>query len=131
MSYKTSLLKMAIKLTPNIMVIWVANIVLKGIAELTEFSFDIKARKIYVQTKLYGEVDTIEVWMDGFGILGDENAYQFIIQHAESNKLWLNNILAHFVGKAWKIPALPQYAAHINLVAELFKIEITEQKDKP
>jgi hypothetical protein len=43
----------------------------------------------------------------------------------------LNNILAHFVGKAWKIPALPQYAAHINLVAELFKIEITEQKDKP
>ncbi len=131
MSYKTSLLKMAIKLTPSIMVIWVANIVLKGIAELTEFSFDIEARKIYVQTKLYGEVDTIEVLMDGFGILGDENAYQFIIQHAESNKLWLNNILAHFVGKAWKIPALPQYAAYINLVAELFKIESPEQKDKP
>ena len=131
MSYKTSLLKMAIKLTPNIMVIWVANLVLKGIAELTEFSFDIEARKIYVQTKLCGEVDTIEVWIDGFGILGDENAYQFIIQHAESNKLWLNNILVHFVGKAWKIPVLPQYAAHINLVAELFKIESTEQEDKP
>lgn len=125
MSYKTSLLKMAIKLTPSIMIIWVANIILKGIAELIEFNFDIETRKVYVQTRLYGEEDTIDVWLDGFGIISEEDSYQFIIQQAQSNKLWLNNILAHITGKAWKIPVLPQFAAHITLIAELLKLETT------
>ena len=129
MSYKTSLLKMAIKLTPDIIIIWVANRVLKGIAELTAFSFDIDTRKVYVQTKLCGETESIEVWVDGFGIISDEYTYQFIIQQARSNKLWLNNILARFVGKTWKIPVIPQLTAYIELIAELLKIENSAQKD--
>jgi hypothetical protein len=126
MSFKTSLLKMAIKLTPNMMIIWVANIILKGIAELTAFSFDIDTRKVYVQTMLYGEVEPIEVWIDGFAIISEQESYKFIIQQAKSNKPWLNNLLARFVGKAWKIPVIPQLAAHIELVAELFKADSPE-----
>jgi hypothetical protein len=127
MSYKTSLIKAAIKCTPNILIIWVANIVMKGIAELTDFNFDIETRKVHVQTKLYGETDIIDVWVDGFGIISDEDSHQFIIQQAQSNKPWLNNILVHIVGKTWKIPALPQFDSYIALIAELFKVEISEQ----
>ncbi len=126
MSYKTSLIKMAIKCTPNKMIVWVANIVLKGIAELTDFNFDLDARKVYVQTTLYGETEAIEVWVDGFAIIKEGESYKFIIQQAQSNKPWLNNLLSRFVGKAWKIPVIPQLAAHIELIAELFKAETPE-----
>jgi len=126
MSYKASLIKMAIKLTPNMMIVWVANIVLKGIAELTDFNFDLDTRKVYVKTMLYGETDAIEVWIDGFAIVHEEESYEFIIYQAQSNKLWLNNILSRVVGKAWKIPVIPQLAAHMGLVAELLKAENAE-----
>jgi hypothetical protein len=33
----------------------------------------------------------------------------------------LNNILALITGKAWKIPALPQLTAPLELLTELFK----------
>jgi hypothetical protein len=128
MSYKASLIKMAIKLTPNKMIVWVANIVLKGIAELTDFNFDLDTRKVYVQTMLYGETEAIEVWVDGFGIISEGESYQFIIYQAQSNKLWLNNILAKLVGKAWKIPVIPQLAAYMDLVAELLKAETLKQE---
>ncbi|MDP3008555.1 MAG: hypothetical protein Q8N30_05740 [Methylococcales bacterium] len=123
MSYKASLIKMAINLTPNKMIVWVANIVLKGIAELTDFNFDLDTRKVYAQTMLYGETEAIEVWVDGFGIIREGESYQFIIHQAQSNKLWLNNILAKLVGKAWKIPAIPQLAAYMELIAELLNDE--------
>jgi len=126
MSYKTSLIKMAIKLTPNVMIVWVANVILKGIAELTEFSFDLDTRKVYVQTMLYGETEAIEVWVDGFGIISDKESYKFIIQQAQSNKPWLNNLLGHFVGKEWKIPVIPQLAAYFELIADVFKVESPE-----
>jgi len=114
---------MAIKLTPNIIVIWVANIILKGIAELADFNFDIDARKAYVQIQLLGESETIEVWLEDFAIISDGESYQLIIQQAQSNRIWLNNLLSRITRKAWKIPVLPQFAAHIALVAELLKDE--------
>ena len=123
MSYKTSLIKIAIKLTPNVMIIWVANKVLKGIAELTEFNFDLDTRQAYMQIMLYGETEAIEISVDGFGIISDEQSHRFIIQQAQSNKPWMNNILAHIVDKAWKIPVIPQFAAYIALVADVLKIE--------
>ncbi|MSP26880.1 MAG: hypothetical protein EXR80_00080 [Methylococcales bacterium] len=126
MSYKTSLIKMAIKLTPNVMITWVANIVLKGIAELTAFSFDLDTRKVHVQTMLYGETEAIEVWVDGFGIISDKESYTFIIQQAQSNKPWLNNLLVHFVGKEWKIPVIPQLEPYFALIADVFKVETSE-----
>jgi len=111
------------------MVVWVANIILKGIAELTDFSFDLDTRKAYGQIQLFGETDHIEVWLEGFAIISEEESYKFIIQQAESNKPWLTNLLSHVVGKAWKIPVIPQLAAHIELVAELLKTENTKQEE--
>ena len=129
MSFKTSLIKTAIKLTPNMMIVWVANIILKGIAELTAFSFDLEARKVFVQIQLLGEPETIEVWLEDFAVVSDGESHEFIIHQAKSNRLWLNNLLARIAGKAWKIPVVPQLAAHIELIAELFKVETPEQKD--
>jgi hypothetical protein len=52
MSIKSSLLKIAIKMTPNILIVWVSNFILKGIVELTEFNFDVDAPKLFVQIRL-------------------------------------------------------------------------------
>jgi hypothetical protein len=121
MSIKSSLLKILIKLTPNIVIIWISNIVLKGIAELTEFNFDVDSRKIYVQARLYGEEGTIAVHLEDFAVFHDGESYRFIIHHAQSDRPWLNNLLARFIGKAWKIPAIPQLASQLDVAAELFK----------
>lgn len=129
MSFKASLIKMAIKWTPNIMIIWVANIILKDIAELLDFNFDLEARKAYVQIQLVGESETIEVWIEDFSIINNEESYQLIIQQAQSNRIWLNNLLSRIAGKAWGIPEIPQLTAHLELVSELFKAESPEQED--
>lgn len=121
MSIKSTLIKMVIKLTPNVLIIWGANIVLKGIAELLEFNFDVDERKLYVQTRLYGEEGTIDVALEDFAVFNDGEAYWFIIHHASSDRPWLNNLLSRILGKAWKIPALPRFTAQLDLIAELFK----------
>jgi len=131
MSFKTGLIKMAIKWTPNKMIIWVANIVLKGIAELTDFNFDLETRKAYVQIQLLGESETIEVWLENFAVVKDEESYKFIVQQAQSNRLWLNNLLSRIVGKAWKIPEIPQLAPQLELISELFEDESPKQEDTP
>lgn len=123
MSFKSSLIKAAIKLTPDALVLWVANTILKDIAELSDFNFDLDARSAYVRATLVGETDPIEVWVDDFGILSDEQSHRFIIQQAKSNKLWLSNILSRIVGKEWKIPELAQYKPYIDLAAEVLKTE--------
>lgn len=105
------------------LVSWVANIVLKGIAELSDFSFDLDARKAYVQIQLVGESETIDVWMEGFAVVREEESYKFIIQQAQSNRLWLDNLLSRVVGKAWKIPEIPQLAAQMELIHELLTAE--------
>ena len=127
MSFKTGLIKMAIKLTPNVMILWVANLVLKGIAELTDFNFDLDARKVYVQTQLVGEAETIDVWIEDFAILTDDGSYQLIIHKARSNRIWLDNLLGRVAGKTWNIPVIPQLSGHLELISELFKAENTEQ----
>jgi hypothetical protein len=121
MSIKSSLIKIVIKLTPNILIIWLANIILKGIAELLAFNFDVDSRKLYVQTRLYGEEGTIEVELNDFAVFHDGESYRFMIHHARSDRPWLNNLLARLIGKAWKIPELPPFQAQLELIAELFK----------
>lgn len=121
MSIKSSLIKIVIKLTPSVLIIWVANILLKGVAELLAFNFDIDGRKLYVQTRLYGEEGTIDVSLENFAVFSDGEGYRFIIHHAYSDRPWLNNLLSRVIGKAWKIPAFPQFAAQLDLIAELFK----------
>ena len=129
MSFKSSLIKIAIKWTPKRLILWVANIMLKDVAELTDFSFDLEARKAYIQIQLVGESETIEIWLEGFVIISDEESYKLIIQQAQSNRLWLNNLLSRIVGKAWKIPVTAQMTSQIELITELFKAESPEQED--
>jgi len=111
MSYKTNLIKMAVKLTPNKLIIFVGNIVLKGIAELKDFDFDITGRKAYVQVQLYGETEVIEVQIKGFAVIKDETGYKLVIQQAKSNRLWLGNLLSRIIGKIGN----PRTAANFTL----------------
>lgn len=123
MSYKTSLIKLVIKCAPIKIILWVANMKLKGIAEITDFRFDLDARTAHVQTQLFGEAEPIDVWVEGYGIMQDGQNYQFILQHAQSNKPWLNNTLARITGKGWEIPVIPHLAGQMELIAELLKID--------
>jgi hypothetical protein len=129
MSFKASLVKIAIKLTPDIVVRWAANFILKGIAELSEFHFDLDARTAYLQGTLYGEAEPIEVWLEDFAIVSDEASHRLIIHQARSNRPWLNNLLARIAGKAWNIPAIPQFHDQIELASELFKAQSQEQEE--
>jgi hypothetical protein len=45
----------------------------------------------------------------------------YIIHQAKSDRPWLNNLLYRIIGKAWKIPAIPQLTAQLELLTELFK----------
>jgi len=111
---------MAINCSPNMAVIWVANKILKGIAELTGFQFDLDTRSIYAQAVLFGETEAIDVWLDDFAIINEEDgSKRFFVNQARSNKPWLNNLFAKIVGKAWKIPAIPQILPYMDLLAEL------------
>jgi hypothetical protein len=121
MSYKTTLIKLAIKWTPKFIVIWISNFILKGIAQLIDFDLDIDARKVYVHIKLTGEAEAIEVWLNNFAIASKDNAYQLLIEDAKSNRIWLTNIFAHIIGKAWKIPVPPQFVGYFKLIADLFQ----------
>ncbi|WP_031433316.1 hypothetical protein [Methylomarinum vadi] len=127
MSIKSSLLKIAIKLTPNIIVIWVANFILKGIAELSEFMFDLESRTAYVQLTLNGEAEPIDVAIDGFAIVTEQDTHRLIIRHAQANKPWLNQLLSRVTGKYWEIPSIPHYQEQIELIAELFEEEVAPQ----
>ncbi len=137
MGFKSSLLKSKLlkrtvkvgaKLTPKILVVSVANIILKGIAEFSEILYDLDKRTAFVNVTLYGEEEPIEIALDGFEILGDEENYQFILHKAQSNKPWMNNILSRIVGKAWDIPSIPQYKDEIGFVASLLEAENPEQE---
>ncbi len=137
MGFKSSLLKsnllkrtvkIGAKLTPKILIVSVANIILKGVAEFSDILYDLDKRTAFVSVTLYGEEEPIEIALDGFEILGDEENYQFILHKAQSNKLWMNNILSRIVGKAWDIPAIPEYKDELGFVANLLKAENPEQE---
>ena len=129
MSVKSNLVKMAINWTPTMMIKWVANMVLKGIAELTDFSIDLDARRSYMQIQLNGESELIDVHLDGFAVISDEEANYLVIQEGQSNRVWLNNLLARIAGKPWKIPVIPKYAAQIDLIIELLKADPSQQAE--
>ncbi len=130
MSFKLKLVKLAIKWTPKKLIVWVSNIVLKDIAELTGFSFDLDTRKFYVQIQLVGESETIDVWVEDFAIITAGNSYKFIIREARSNRVWLGNILSRITGKEWEIPVIAPIEPHIEFIAELLKEENPKTVDQ-
>ena len=137
MGFKSSLLKsnllkrtvkIGAKLTPKILIVSVANIILKGVAEFSDILYDLDKRTAFVSVTLYGEEEPIEIALDGFEIMGDEDNYQFILHKAQSNKPWMNNILSRITGKAWDIPAIPQFKDELGFVASLLKAENPDQE---
>ena len=129
MSYKSSFIKAAIKWTPKIMILTVGNIALKGIAKLTDFKFDLDARTVFVQTLLAGEQEAIEVSVEGFAITKEGESYRFIMQQAQANRPWLQQLLNRIAGKSWEIPAVIELTSYLDFAAELFKDENREQQD--
>lgn len=123
MSLKANLVKIAIKMTPNMLIKLVANIILKDIAKLIGFNFDIDTRQLFVQVHLAGESETIDVWLEDFSIISDADSYKFVMQQASSNRVWLNNILSRIVRKEWSVPVLSEMTSHFEFVAEIFKAE--------
>ena len=123
MSFAVGLTKIIIKLTPNKLVMWGANIILKDIASLTDYRFDLDTRQSYVQVQLVGESETIDVWLEDFAITNTDGAYSFCIQQAKSNRIWLDNLLSRIVKKDWKIPVTSKISTQVGFVAELLKAE--------
>ena len=128
MNFKISLAKTAIKWTPKKLISWVANIILKDIAEVTELSFDLDARTSYVQIQLVGESETIDVWLEDFAIISNEDSYKLVIKQARSNRIWLGNILSRIIKKEWDIPVPSQMTSQFEFIAELLKAETPEQE---
>ena len=137
MSITSGLVKTAVKWTPKALILWVANKVLKGIAEVSDFELDLDARTAYALTTLNGESESIEVWLNGFSVISEEGYYHLLLESAESNKPWLNTIFSHITGRAWKIPDVPKFRSQIGLLAELLKPipatvpEQAEQSEQP
>ncbi len=119
MSYKARLVKLAIHCTPKFLILWIANLKLKGVVKLLDFNLNLDARRAYVRAALVGEADPIEVLVEGFALLSTAAGYALIVQRAESNKIWLNNVLSRIVQKHWAVPVLPRLASPMRLVAEL------------
>ena len=49
---------------------------------------------------LFGDVERIEVSLEGFAIISNVESHRLIIQHAQANRPWLNKLLSRLVGKA-------------------------------
>jgi hypothetical protein len=65
----------------------------------------------------------LRVWLEGFAVIDEGESLSFMIEKAQSNRPWLNNILSRIIGKAWKIPVIPQLTAQIELIVDLLKAE--------
>lgn len=127
MSIKVRLTKIIIKSTPKSLVKWVTNIVLKDIAVLRDYNFDLDARKIYSQIQLVGEAEMIEVWFEDFAIVNDQGSYKFVIKQADSNRIWLDNLLSRIENKEWKIPVPAHMSSYVDFAAELINGKSLEQ----
>jgi hypothetical protein len=119
MSAKAGFLRVAVRLTPAPVMIFAANIILRGIAKIYQLSVDLDTRRVYVKLRLNGESDFLEVLVEDFYIISQAGTYQFTLCSARSNKSWMANILARMVGKPIDMPVIPKYAGYMATVAEL------------
>ncbi len=127
MSYKTSLVKMALNNTPKSMVLWAANKKLKGVAQLRDYSYNSEERKLHTQMVLDGEEESVDVFLEGFTILVDEGIYKLVFQQVRSSRSWLDALLNKvLLSREWKIPE-----SKIGLVQELFEVDDPESNSEP
>jgi hypothetical protein len=125
MSYKSTLVRFAIKQAPKKMVLWLANKKTKDIAKLTDFNFDLEERKLYAQLLLTGEEEAVELWIEDFTLVPHEESFRIAIHQVQSNRPWLDILLAKFVlEREWRVPE-----KHADLIHELLASEDSEQEE--
>lgn len=126
MSYKSTLIKFAIKQTPKKMVLWLANKKTKEIAELIDFIFDLDDRKLYAQILMAGDEEAIELWIEDFTLVTYDDSYKIVIHQVKSNRPWLDTLLTKFIlEREWKVPD-----KHVQLLSELLAFEESSQNDE-
>ena len=126
MGYKSSLVKFAINKSPKKMTLWLANKKTRGVAKLTDFSFNFDERKLYAKMRLSGEQEVVELWFEDFTLVNYKNSFQLVIRQVQSNRLWLDTLLTNFVlEREWKIPD-----KHADLIHQLLASQNPEQKEK-
>ncbi len=125
MSYKSTLVRFAIKQTPKKMVLWLANKKTKDIAELTDFSFNLEERKLYAQMVLAGEEEAVDLRIEDFTLVAHEESFRISIHQVQSNRPWLDTLLMKFLlDREWKVPE-----KHADLIHELLASEDPEQEE--
>lgn len=117
MSYKTSLIKVALNKTPSAVIVWLVNKKLKGVAKLTHFNFNSDERKLFVKLKFRGEADSFDICFDDFTLLSDEEPYNLVIARVSASKPWVDALLTRLVlNKRIKIPK-----SNSELIKKLFE----------
>ncbi len=125
MSYKSTLVRFAIKQTPKKMVLWLANKKTKDIAELTDFSFNLEERKLYAQMVLAGEEEAVDLRIEDFTLVAHEESFRISFHQVQSNRPWLDALLMKFLlDREWKVPE-----KHADLIHELLASEDPEQEE--
>jgi len=126
MSFNSSLIKFAYKITPKTIVYLVVNSYLKGIVKLIEYDVNFNERKILSKVHLEGEEGEIEVCLEDFALIKSGDHYKFVIQQVESNRPWLNKALSRFIlGQEIKIPN-----TQVQLVQDLFSFKFSDSEDQ-
>lgn len=126
MSFKSGAIKFTCKSTPKKMVFWLFNKKLKGIAKLIDYEIDFDGRKIQSKVQLEGEEEFVDVCLEDFALLKNEQYYAFVIQQVQSNRPWLNNALTRAIlGREIEIPD-----KHTRLVQDLFSFEFHDSEDE-
>lgn len=101
------------------MILWGVNKKLKGLAKLTDFCLNCDEEKIYTQLILAGEEEPVDIWLENFSLITNEEKNIFIIHQTKSNREWLNTLLTKTIlEREWKIPD-----SQVDLIQELFKLD--------
>lgn len=122
MSFKSCAVKIALNNTPTCIILWIANIKLKGIAKLTDFKLDLDKQKFYVKLLLADEKEPIELMLEGFSVARSGESYKVLIRHVQSNRTWLQNVILRALLERELI--IPD--KYVNFVCELLKSEISD-----
>lgn len=119
MSLKATLIRSALNLTPSFLVTLIANLILRGIAQLTFFDLNLDRRILSVRFRLYGEPDSIDLVLENFRVIQHGTELYFMLSAARSNRPWLVNLFARVTQRAVPIPDLPVLRPYVGLILEL------------
>lgn len=126
MSYKSTLINLAINKSPKKLMLWLANKKIKGVAQLTDYYFNATQHKLYVQLLLKGEQELEEIWIEDFTLVKYQGSYKLVIHQALSTRPWIDSFLRNFaLHREIKIPE-----QHADLVRQLLSSDESEIEEQ-